>query len=112
MQLEYSVIDRAEVLARVNNDESFLCELLDDFAEDVQAKLLEMKMCVAEGNLDDIRIIAHTLKGTTAYLAANFMREAVCKLEDAIKRKDLKMANIYIRVVEEEHKKLLQYLDN
>ncbi len=109
---ENSIFDRSIILARLGNDENFLKELLDDFLEDVHTKLKEMKMHLMNGDLDAIIFIAHSLKGSSGNLAAISMQEAVCQLEDAGKRGDLKMVTECLIVVESEYKKLREFLNN
>ncbi len=109
---EKSIFDRSLLQARLGNDENFLHELLDDFLEDAQTKLNEMKMHLIDGDLGAILFIAHSLKGSSGNLAAISMQDAVRQLENAGKKSDLKMVKKYLINVESEYNKLKEYLNN
>jgi len=105
------IIDLNDLTSRFDNDRGFINELLRDFVTDVEKKLNEIHMLLVDDKFDNIGMIVHSLKGSTSYLNIHFMWEAVCLLENAVKRNDIKMMNIYYDIIVEEHKKLSNYLD-
>lgn len=80
---ENSIFDRSILLARLDNDENFLNELVNEFLEDARVKLQHLKMHLKAGDLDAILLIAHSLKGSSGNLAAISMQDAVRQLENA-----------------------------
>ena len=107
----HHAIDLDLLLGRINNDQDFLQELLKDFMQDIQAKLLKLKIYLLDEDFDGIHMIAHTLKSTTAFLTTYFLHEAVCKLENAAKKRDSSMVFTYFKIFENEFSNLIEFLD-
>lgn len=109
---ENLLINRPLLLARFDNDEEFLMEMLNMFVQEVETKLTQIKKDLTENNFDDIRLVAHSLKGITSTLTAFTMRDAVCEMEGAVKRNDIKMIPSFLDTIENEHRKLIRFLNN
>lgn len=76
------IINTEELLQRVGGDKQLLAELVDVFVDDYPSVLKEMRSSIDEGNLESLRVAAHTLKGTAAYLAAESVFTMACNLEN------------------------------
>lgn len=105
-----SVVNLNVLSNQLSDDSEFLRDLLKDFIQDVQSKLTKFKMYLLQNNFEGIRIVAHSLKGTTSYFAADFMNEAARKLETAAERKDARMAFTYFKILEAEFIKFMDQI--
>jgi HPt (histidine-containing phosphotransfer) domain-containing protein len=73
--------NRQELLERVDNDQEFLCELLQIFRTDSVANLQNAKAAMQGGDLPGLMRAAHTLKGMLRNLAMNHAAEVAHELE-------------------------------
>jgi HPt (histidine-containing phosphotransfer) domain-containing protein len=108
----HPIFDRSVALTRLEDDEEFLHELLESYLEDTQNKIEEMRVHLENGDLDTIYVIAHSLKGSSGTVAAFSMQETALQLENAGKRGDLKKASANLEAVDNEYKKLKEFLGN
>jgi HPt (histidine-containing phosphotransfer) domain-containing protein len=106
-----SIIDLNELANRLSNDQLFMFELLNEYIKDLEEKLNQIEMLLIEGNLPAIKRIVHSLKGSTSFLNVHYIWQAVCLLESALNRNDLKMVDIYFEILKEEQSQLVKYLD-
>jgi two-component system sensor histidine kinase/response regulator len=61
------------------------CRLLNKFAENHADDFSRIRQCLVEGNIDEARRLAHSLKGVSATLGAVDIHRASVALEEAIK---------------------------
>ncbi len=74
-------IDLEEFLERVQDDKELLLELLDIFTEDYQEKRVLLQEAVDSNNCEEVKSIAHSLKGASGNISAKALREVFIKLE-------------------------------
>lgn len=89
------VIDRKELLARLDDDTELLAELVDLFLEDLPARMQGMREALAEDDVERLHELAHALKGSVGNLAATRAMAAATtlnKLARAGEREGLKEA--------------------
>jgi HPt (histidine-containing phosphotransfer) domain-containing protein len=103
-------IDMESVLERVGGDESFLQELLDIYIEDFLEKYVLLEKAVADGDLNNIKEIGHSLKGSSGNLSLNGLQEAAYGLELAGKENDGEKARVLFSRLKEEFLKLKDFL--
>ena len=77
----FALIDRDEALARMDNDESLLKEIINIFVEHSESYLDNLRHAIMEGDSDEVYRTAHTLKGAVGNFPANAAFEATLKLE-------------------------------
>lgn len=65
-----SVIDHQELMNRLDGDMELLGELLEIFQEDYPSFCEQMEQALNQGNAEQVRQIAHTLKGSVGNFAA------------------------------------------
>ena len=106
-----SIVDLNELKDRIGDDHKYLNDLINTYVYDLEAKLGRAKMLLIEESLDDLLTLVQSLKGSTSYMNMHYIWQAVCLLENALKRKDLKMINIYFDVLSKEHQRLVEYID-
>lgn len=85
------LFDKEAFLDVLDNDEELLREIVADYLTDSQRILTEIAALLAsagrsDGDNYELQRLAHTLKGSSANLHAQLMREAAIRLEQAIKQ--------------------------
>lgn len=83
------VLDLPDFLDRVQDDKELLLELLDIYEEDYGPKREGIEKAIAEKNYEDIRGIAHSLKGASGNISAKSVREIFSILEEKGQKCDL-----------------------
>lgn len=80
-----AVLDREELLNRMENDDSLAREILAMFQTDAVAYLESLRNAVKAENRDETRAAAHAFKGMLANLAAHRASSSAAHLEDLAK---------------------------
>jgi CheY-like chemotaxis protein len=73
--------DRAELLARVDSDETLMVDVIRMFLQDCPTRLAAIQSAVEGRRAEDIRTAAHALKGAAGNLSAAGLFEAARTLE-------------------------------
>jgi HPt (histidine-containing phosphotransfer) domain-containing protein len=105
-----SPIDFPSVLERIGGDESFLEELLNLYFEDFSEKYNQLQKAVEGKKFNSIRELGHGLKGSSANLSLNFLREASSQMETSGKEMNIEKAKAALALLEKEFKILKDYL--
>jgi HPt (histidine-containing phosphotransfer) domain-containing protein len=103
-------IDLPSALERVDNDKEFLDSLLDMFQEDFVEKSGLLQAAVSAKDFGAIHEIGHSLKGASANLSLLPLQEACFRMEKAGWDQDIRLAEETLSLMEEEFKKLKEYL--
>lgn len=77
-----SIIDRDEVLDRVDGDMELLAEMVEIFLEDCPGLLTGIQKAIESQDVEALEYSAHTLKGAVGNFAAVGAFEAAFKLEE------------------------------
>ena len=80
--MSQDAIDLNEFLERVQDDKALLVELLDIFVSDYQPKRRALEEAVKKNNFEQIKSIAHSLKGASGNISAKPLRETFLKFEE------------------------------
>ncbi len=80
-----TVLNWQDGVARVVNNRGLYAKLLGRFADSLGDAPEKLAQAVADGNMDDAQMQAHTIKGTAANLGAEALAEAGRVVEAAIK---------------------------
>lgn len=83
------IIDTKEALRMIDGDGNLFRQILQIFVEDIPKRIDELNQCVKEGDLEKIRRIAHTMKGSSASIAAGRMKKVALELEQIAKSGNL-----------------------
>ncbi|MCX5874434.1 MAG: Hpt domain-containing protein, partial [Deltaproteobacteria bacterium] len=75
------IIDEKELLDRVGGDWGLLKELITLFLNDYPGLLDKIRQAESYGNMDEIRRIAHTLKGSVSTFTTRSATKAAVSLE-------------------------------
>ncbi len=103
-------IDLSSVMERIGGDESFLQELIDIYIEDFLTKYGLLKKAIKERDFKVIQEIGHSLKGSSGNLSLNGLLEISSGLEMSGKERDVKQTEFYLYRLNEEFKKLQDFL--
>ena len=90
------VLDLKEFLERVQDDKELLLELLDIFQQDFQDKRVLLNTAIEKNDYEQIKSIAHSLKGSSGNISAKTLRATMLIFEEMAKSKNLAEArNIF-----------------
>lgn len=111
---DVSVIDREvldNLLASVGGDGEFLDELLETYFADTPQQFTAMHDALENGNADEFRRAAHSLKSNSANFGAMDLSQKAKNLEDLGKNGDLNYAAETLREAESEYMKVKSVLE-
>ncbi|MBF0523023.1 MAG: Hpt domain-containing protein [Candidatus Omnitrophica bacterium] len=86
------IFDLNEFMERVQDDKELLLELIGIYLEDYVGKRKGLEVAVETKNAEEVRNIAHSLKGSSGNISAKTLRELFWKLEDMGKNGNLSQA--------------------
>jgi HPt (histidine-containing phosphotransfer) domain-containing protein len=86
-------VDLEQLLHRLLNDQDLAVQVCTLFVDDVEKKISGLSEKLAEGDLEQLGRIAHSMKGAAANLSAEPMRSLAEKIEQAAHSKDLAIIN-------------------
>lgn len=79
------LFERATFLKRMMDDWDLCVEVLGDFLDDLPVQLEGLVQAIAQGDLPEAAHRAHTIKGASASVSAERLREAASALEVVVK---------------------------
>ena len=109
------VLDRATLDALMDSlggDAEFLAELIDTYAADAPGQLEMLRMALAAGDVAGLVRPAHTLKSSSASLAALELAERCRQLETSAKAGSLEGANEAIEAIAAELDRVVSALEH
>lgn len=83
--MEKKILNWEDGVARVVNNRALYAKLLGRFEESQKDVPAQIVQALTAGNMDEVRTLAHTLKGTSANLGGEQLAEASTHLEEAAK---------------------------
>lgn len=89
---EYPIWDREGMLARLMNDEDLANTVIKIFVDDIPRQMKALQNSLDKGDLLDTLRHAHTIKGSSANVGAERLRETALALENAAKTEDVRFA--------------------
>jgi PAS domain S-box-containing protein len=95
-------VDEADLMDRLDGDFAFLTELTEVFREQYPAQLAVARRALANGDLDGLKGVGHSLKGSLANLAANQACDMASILEELPGRSELIAAGPKLDQLEQE----------
>jgi HPt (histidine-containing phosphotransfer) domain-containing protein len=93
-----TVMDRSvlKALARDVGDEAIVDEICDLFLSEAGPRLASMQEAAAAGDADQLRICAHTLKGSAANVGAIMISSTVAEIETLAGTGDLDAVELWL----------------
>jgi PAS domain S-box-containing protein len=93
------VLDRVELLARVDGDRTLLTEIVRLFVEERPALLESMENALRDGNAQELAKAAHKAKGAFGNLSAPLAQQAAVELELAARHGEMALAtDVFLRL--------------
>ena len=103
------IIDIKEFLERVQDDRDLLLELLDIFEQDFVEKRKNLGIAVQKKNFEEIKSIAHSLKGSSGNISAKPMHANWFKIEQLAKDSDAAGIMAIMTDIDRQFAELQQY---
>ncbi len=100
------VLDLPEFLERVQDDKELLLELFDIYQEDYIEKRTLMEEAVKTNNIEEVKSLAHSLKGASGNISAKCLHKLFFQLEDKGKNNDLTGSDAVLVDVDVEYERL------
>jgi signal transduction histidine kinase/DNA-binding response OmpR family regulator/HPt (histidine-containing phosphotransfer) domain-containing protein len=100
------IFDRAGMLARLMDDEELIRLVVDGFLEDLPRQITALKAALEARDAPGVERQAHTLKGASANVGGERLREVAYEMEQAARAGDLNAAGIYLAELEAEGMRL------
>ncbi|OQY54152.1 MAG: hypothetical protein B6245_21680 [Desulfobacteraceae bacterium 4572_88] len=100
------IIDRKEVLRRFGGDESCLREIFDVFAEEIPLVEKKLARAIENNDMEDVRLRAHSFRGSCGLVGAKSCEKLVSKLEQAAKEGEADEAREIFEAMRQELKKV------
>lgn len=95
-----AIIDRHAALSRLGGDEGLLRSMAVIFIEDVPSLLQRISSGCAAGNVEQVTLAAHSLRGLAANFNADATAEAAKIIENAARNGDLPTACAHVEQLE------------
>ena len=105
------LLDLVEFKERVQDDIDLLLELLDIFVADYVGKRKALEEAVSKKDFDQLKSVAHSLKGASGNISAKNLREVLIKLEEMGKSNDLSSAGATLAQLDEAYQALEKRID-
>lgn len=105
------IVDRDELLERIDGDLEFLAETAAMYKEDYPRLLADIRTALARQESDTVAMAAHTLKGMASNFAAQPAAEAARAVEILGRDNDLSTAEPLVQRLEQEAHQLAAALD-
>ena len=104
------IYNEGEFLHRILDDRELAQVILAKFLEDFPSRMEKLAQAVGAGSSEDIRKLAHSIKGTTANISAKNLSGAAARLEECAERGDLESAPGLLIQIEIEFERLKNVL--
>ena len=111
MPNQNSSIDLKDVLERVQNDTELLIELLDIFLEDYKEKNTQLKELIAKKDFEQVRNVAHSLKGAAGNISAQDFHHSFAAIEQYASENNLDGINEMMGKLQEDFPALQKSID-
>lgn len=108
------IIDREvldKLLEAVGGDGEFLAELLETYFADTPQQFSTMQAALADGNSEEFRRAAHSLKSNSANFGAMDLSQKAKKLEEMGKSGNLDQAEVSLSDIEAEYLRVKSALE-
>ncbi|MCP4718845.1 MAG: response regulator, partial [Desulfobacteraceae bacterium] len=94
--------NKAELFERFGNDEELIREVLDAFLQEALELIENMKPAINQKDAQLLRSYAHALKGSSANVNADILKEIALSMEQAANQDDLASASGILSDIEKE----------
>jgi len=105
-QSEERRFDMTILINRMMGDEEMAREILDGFMEDMPDQIAALKEALEAGDSPLAERLAHTIKGASANVGAEELRNAALQMEEAAKESDMERCATLLPAIEREFENL------
>jgi len=109
--MDKTILDIDDVLERVQDDWELLLELLDIFSGDYEEKKKLLEQQISGGDFEQIRNIAHSLKGAAGNISAAGFHQIFWEMEQAAVNKDMTAIQKQFAKLDEQYPALQQCMN-
>lgn len=102
------LFNKPELLDNFDGDEPFAQSILDEAIAEIPKSFELLRSACLDGNLSEISLQAHTMKGMAANLCASALRESACKIEAAARQGDQESARTLLAELEQTARKTVE----
>ena len=88
MSATAEVFDKTDFLRRMMNDEELAAEIMSEYLIDMSEQLVRLRKASTTEDLPTLVRLAHTIKGASANVGADAMRQTAFLAEKAAARED------------------------
>jgi CheY-like chemotaxis protein len=103
-------INLPEVMERIGGDEAFLQELIDIYIEDFVEKYAKLKKAIESRDFQAIKVIGHSLRGSSGNLSLNGLLDTSTDMEQSGKEQDIEKAKLLFIKLNMEFERLKDFL--
>ena len=94
------VFDRSAMMTRLMGDETLCRKITRDFLLDIPERIAKLKDCLAAADATGAVFHAHTIKGASASVGGNRLRQVALDIEHAARAADIRAAAEQMSVLE------------
>ena len=106
-----NIFDKAGLLDRLMGDQELANEILGEFLEDVPRKFTALKEAIENGDAPSVQLQAHTIKGQSANVGGEALRETAFEIEKAGKTGDLETVKACMTELEAQFDRLKEAMN-
>ena len=106
-----NIFDKAGLLDRLMGDQELANEILGEFLEDVPRKFTALKEALDNGDAPSVQLQAHTIKGQSANVGGEALRETAFEIEKAGKTGDLETVKARMTELEAQFDRLKEAMN-
>ena len=89
--MDKNILDLQDALERVQDDWELLLELFDIFSEDYVEKREMLNTLIADNDLEEVRNIAHSIKGAAGNISAKSVHATCERIEKLAEEQNLSL---------------------
>jgi CheY-like chemotaxis protein/HPt (histidine-containing phosphotransfer) domain-containing protein len=104
------VLDWDELVDRLAGDMELAWEILREFVTELPSRIKEMETALKQGDMENMKRAAHTLKGSAANVSAKALSHCALEVEHAAKDGDVERAETGLKVIQREAERLELYV--
>jgi HPt (histidine-containing phosphotransfer) domain-containing protein len=106
------VFDRENFLRRVMGDEELAAAVLDGFRDDLPRLFARLDEALKAGDAEKATLAAHTIKGSSANVGAEALRQAATRVEEAARNRELAGIEKHLASLAREYTRLTEVLSH
>ncbi|SME95597.1 HPt (histidine-containing phosphotransfer) domain-containing protein [Desulfovibrio gilichinskyi] len=104
------IINKDWLESMASTKKEFLKKLFTVFLRDEPARVVKIREALQGGKMDDLKYLAHSLKGAAATMGADKVRDACLHLEHSALDGDTEQAYKDMLVIEDEMKSVYDFM--